>query len=162
MAILAGQDLTATLLNGAISGPIANLRQATTQTLANGTYTSISFDSEDIDTDNGHSNVTNNTRYTIQRTGYYELSGGVMFAANTTGGRATRWTVNGTPVNASSNQVPANAATLLAGVAVRTIIRFCLVADFIELQGYQGSGGNLDTFASAQDQSSMSIKWIRE
>ncbi len=161
MAILAGQDLTATLINGAISGPIATLRQTTTQTLTSGVYAAITLDSEDVDTDVGHSNVTNNSRYTIPQTGYYEFNGGIVFAANTSGGRAGRWTLNGTALNGSSNQVPPNAASLVAGLGMRTMILFLVAGDFVQMEGYQSSGGNLNTFATAETQSTMTVRWLR-
>lgn len=162
MTILAGQDLTAALLNGLLAGPVANLRQTVAQTVATATYTSITFDSEDVDTHNGHSNVTNPSRYTIPRDGYYELSGGIVFDPNTTNGRAGRWTVNGTALNGSSNQVPANAASLVCGLGMRTVIVFLITGDWVQMQGYQNSGGNLNTNVLAETQSSMTVRWLRD
>jgi hypothetical protein len=53
--------------------PMAVLRKSANQTIANNTTTAVIWDVEVLDRDGGHSNTTNNTRYTAQTTGWYHL-----------------------------------------------------------------------------------------
>lgn len=160
MAFLAGQDLTAAALNLFGIGPIAHLRQTTVQSIPSATFTTINFDSEDIDTDSGHSNVTNNSRYTAPIDGYYELSGCITFAAGT-GFRATRWARNATVIPGS--QVDGTAA---AGaewpVMARTVKVFLTAGDYVQIQVYQDSGGGaLNTGVGSDTQSTMTVTYLR-
>lgn len=143
--------------------PVAKLRQATLQTIANGTFTALTFDAEDFDTYNGHSTVTNNDRYTCQLAGYYTLSGGVSFAANTTFTRAMQWTVNGTAVPGSDTNP--NASTdggSAARLTARTITVLLAVNDIVRMTVFQGTGGNLNTNVAGgtEFQSVANIVWV--
>jgi hypothetical protein len=53
----------------------ARLTKSSTQSVATGTETAITFDGEDYDTDSYHDNSTNNTRLTAPATGYYMVGG---------------------------------------------------------------------------------------
>lgn len=125
--------------------PIAVLRQTVAQTLTNGTFTALTFTTEDIDTANGHSTSTNTSRYTCQVAGKYMLTGGVTFASNGTGARYARWRVNGADVSGGGTSMPGISGDQ-ALLPARTVIVALNVGDYVELWAYQGSGGNLDTY----------------
>jgi len=150
-------------INFLLNRPHAELRQTTTQSFVTGTNTAVQFNAEDVDTDvdgvGGHDNVTNNTRYTARYPGWYLISGVIEFNANATGTRFAWLAVNGTDVNGSVGRGIADAA----GSSVtpsRPKLIFLNVGDYVELIGFQTSGGALGTVVSARDQSSMSVLWM--
>jgi hypothetical protein len=143
--------------------PFARLRQIVAQTLTTSTFTGITFTSADIDSDwiggTGHSNSVNTSRYTANYAGWYQASGGVAYAANATGRRVAAWAVNGARVNGSQAVVQATTAFDIE-VPARTEFVFLAVGDYLELQGFQESGGNLLTNVSADAQSTMNVIWV--
>lgn len=138
--------------------PLAFLTQSTVQSIPTATFTSITFNSEVIDTANGHSDVTNNSRYTSQKTGYYLLGGGVTFASNS-GFKATRWAKNGTSISGSQMDVT-SAAGAEWPVMARTIVVQLNVSEYVELQGYHEVGVNHNTGVSGDTRSSMSVVFL--
>lgn len=112
-----------------------------------GTWESVTHDSERFDTDNLHSVSSNTSRITIRKAGKYAIGGLIEFAANATGLRGARIRLNGATVLA---QVVS--ANLGAGdptpIAVQTVYSLA-AGDYVELQGYQASGGALNMLASA-------------
>lgn len=146
--------------------PAAELRQSSAQTIATATFTAITFNAFDLDDDlagtGGHDTVTNNSRFTAQYPGWYRISGGIAFANSTTGVRIGQIRVNGTAVNGSRAIVPAASSGVHSMiVTVRTKQVFLNVLDYVELYGYQDTGGNLNTDATTDLQSSMSVCWVR-
>jgi hypothetical protein len=142
--------------------PVAQLRQTTAQTgLANGAWTSIAFNAEDIDTHGGHSTVTNNSRYTAQKAGKYRLGGGVAWNTEATGTFWTRWAKGGTEINGSGlNMVTTTSQSM---VPARDIIVSLAVGEYVELQSAQFSGGTGDTYVGvAYAQSSMVVQWVSD
>ena len=164
----AGSILTAAQLNTNVrdagnfflSWPVFEGRQTVAQSIPNGTPTGVTYDTNDVDTDTGHSTVTNTTRYTGKTGGRFQLSGGIGFAANATGRRAAQWYRNGSAVNAGSAMMPATAANDCA-LAARTITVFLNgTTDYIELFAYQESGGALNTFVTGGGQPSLSVRMV--
>jgi len=111
----------------------------------NTTFTSVAFNGTDErDTDAYHDNVTNNDQIVIPTGlgGWYGFSGRIAFAANATGIRLARITVNGadtlrtcafqTPATGLASYVPIVGELLLAA------------GDVVRVQGYQASGGALN------------------
>lgn len=145
-----------------LAPPRAVLRQAAAQTFTTATITAVQFATEDVDTDvdgtGGHDNVTNNTRYTARYAGWYLVSGNVTFVANVTGDRFCWLRVNGTDVNGSIGS-QAGDATMLASIPCQTKMVFLNVGDYVELIGYQDSGGNLLTSVTTREQPSMTVVW---
>lgn len=144
--------------------PMAQLRQIVAQSIASGSFVAITFTAADVDQDFagtfGHSNSVNTSRYTANYAGWYEVSGAVAWAANATGRRASQWFVNGAGVAGSQQATPATAAND-AEVPARTMMIYLNVNDYIELQGFQESGGALNTFVgSTPGQSHMMVRWV--
>lgn len=142
--------------------PRAKLRQAVAQSVPNGAFTDLTFDAEDWDNYNGHSISTNTARYTVQVEGYYEVFGGISWAGNINGRRASTWAVNGTAISGSEMAIIATSASNVDHPARPTVLALS-VADYITLQGWQDTGGALNTnVGSAQAQTSMYVKWVGE
>jgi hypothetical protein len=147
---------TISTLDSSVSGDLstlanparAHLRTTAVQAIPNNsTGVAIEFDVEDFDTAGGHSTVTNNTRYTAQVAGTYLLAGGYGFATSGTGNRVSRWLLNGSTVDASTNITVSYTGNTGAFMA-RTIMIALAVNDYIELEVTQSSGGALNTSAA--------------
>src|SRR4051812_22326758 len=82
--------------------PAARARRSTTQSITTSTWTLLTFDGEDFDTDTIHDIVTNTDRLTCKTAGKYQWSFMVQVDSNTTGIRAV-W------VQKNSEALPATA-----------------------------------------------------
>ena len=153
---------TPELLNNINIGLILNAPafigyQGTTQSIANTSWTSLNLDVESFDNYNGHSNVTNNSRYTCQVPGWYTVHGVYAPNGNTTGFRAARIAKNGSPIlgHASYSGQPTS-----SGIGVITPVKDVQLAvgDYVEIQGWQSSGGSLGTDIDVDMRSGL---WVR-
>lgn len=139
--------------------PAASVVQTLVQNLPTGSLTAVSFDSSIMDSDGGHSNSVNPSRYTCQVAGWHSARGTVGFAANGTGARAARFMVNGSGVNYTDGwQTTVSSGQAATCHAFHFV--FLNVGDYVELGAFQTSGGTLSTFASGP-QSVMTVKWVR-
>lgn len=117
------------------------------QSIANGTFVVVSWPAEQFDTVNGHDNSTNNSRFTIPAgySGKWFFTGAVNFAA---GGGATRicaFYKNGAMYNGKRETVAgANTYTALHAKVIDVV-----AGDYIEIAGYQDSGGALNAQGAA-------------
>lgn len=138
-----------------LNPPIAVLTQNTVQSIATGgSGTPITFDGSIEDSYSAHSTVTNNSRYTAQVAGWYVFTGTVAFASNSTGVRVAEFAKNGTAVSYTQEwaaNTGANPWSETASFMVQMI-----VGDYVELWGYQTSGGALNTMITGP-QSSMYV-----
>lgn len=136
----------------------AKLRQTVTQSLTTATWTSITMDVEDKDLASGHSTSSNTSRYVVQAAGELTCEAGIAFAANATGVRGLRFTVNGAAVAQGRIVLPSCAAGGTEIGLTRTIP--CVAGDYIEVQGYQSSGGALSTAYTAPELGSfLNVMW---
>lgn len=146
-----------------LNPPIAELTASSAQSINNATATAVQLTAETVDDDvdgvGGHDNVTTNTRYIARYAGWYRCSGAVGWAANATGVRVAWWAVNGSVLNNATGAIQASAANILVAVC-RTKLVYLNVADYVELIGYQTSGGALNTTNNAPDACSMSVHWV--
>jgi hypothetical protein len=139
--------------------PVFQGYQATVQSIPSGTWTALSIDTGVIDSDGGHSNVTNPSRYTNQVAGVYLLLGFSALVANATGVRGTRLSINGsTTVRGSQTNLTTVSSSVFAapcwGVARLA------VGDYVECQTFQNSGGALNTNNGTDATSQMAAFWI--
>ncbi|MDX3126019.1 hypothetical protein [Streptomyces scabiei] len=132
----------------------------TAQSIPDGAWTALTLDTEAYDSDGGHSTSTNTSRYTVQVPGVYLITGAAAFAGNATGNRAVRMAVNGIGVIGSF--VKTLAATATHSSAVATVAQVvCVAGDYIEVFGYQNSGGALMTSATSTDVApALGVQWI--
>lgn len=133
--------------------------QGVVQSIANSSWVTVALDSTSFDTYGGHSNSTNNSRYTAQVAGYHQLSGIVSFAASSSGFRAARFAVNGGAVVAGTAYAIANGVfpTIMPTVT-RDI--YLNVGDYVELNAWQNSGGALAIGNTSGDvTTAMNVRW---
>lgn len=163
-----GELPTSAMLNARIrdainflkSPPFCVLRKTSTQATSNTTWTAISWDIEDIDSDGAHSNVTNNTRYTSQTDGWYLVVAQLHWTANATGHREIRIRKNANNSDFYGwNAMYANDGAEAADIQTSAYI-FLAVGDYIEVMGWQSSGGSLSTFNDGAD-CRFEVRWVR-
>jgi hypothetical protein len=121
----------------------ASVFKTAAQAVANGTEVNLTFDAESIDTNNFHSNTTNNTRLTVP-TGYagkYLINGTIAYAANATGQRRVYIFVNGSLVALTSSVSAGGATTFWTQISS---VRNLSAGDYVELRAYQESGITID------------------
>lgn len=143
-----------------LNPPRARVTQATTATsVAQNAFVSIGMDNTVVDTYSGHSNTTNNSRYTAQVAGRYRVIGVNAFVANTSGVRLVREAVNGTGVPGSLTSM--NATSSLAAAQATEATVFLNVGDFVETQGFQTTSGALNTSPGTSDTApALDAQWV--
>lgn len=122
--------------------PICVLVQTTQQTIPNTSTTPITWDTEQIDTDNMHSTTTNPTRITAQTAGWYEVSAVVpTVTAPSSGKLGVGLTLNGEMVLGSAAQTPF--ASQPIAVPIPGAVLYMGSGDYLELWAYQNSGSSV-------------------
>lgn len=149
-------------VNFLIAPPAAVLRNSAAQSLTTATWTPLTWDTEDLDSDNAHSTVTNTARYTAVTAGWYLVTGNVEFVANATGIRQARIT-DGTTVFGGQNAVSASAGGTTT-LSVSAMV-FLAAAAFVQFEAYQTSGGALNTMVqglvgASNGDTKMSVLWV--
>ena len=137
--------------------PIFRGRQGTTQNIANGTWTALSLDVTDVDSDSGHSNVTNNSRYTCQVPGWYWVEGyfalGIYAQARFTAG-----------IRKNGVSVPGSAQSTiklgdLQSISASTVVQMA-VNDYVEVWGWQSVGSTITTFDGSDLCPCLNVFWL--
>lgn len=124
--------------------PTATMWQTSTVSIPNNAaYAPVGFNANQEDNWGGHSTVTNNSRYTVQVSGTYRLSGCVQFASNATGVRAVEFMKNGVAY-ATNNQFVAGTSQFVSVPAI-SFNAPAVVGDYFEIAAFQNSGGALNT-----------------
>lgn len=132
---------------------------ATGQAFTTGTtFTSVTLDSEYVDTEGGHSTVTNTSRYVCQVAGWYWCHGSMNFPTNSTGNRSLQLAVNGSTYPGTSVLLAAPAGNSWIGMTAGLVQ--LAVGDYLELQAFQNSGGTLTTTVISGIQPTLSAVWI--
>lgn len=116
-------------------------------TVTTSTWTTITLDSERFDNDTLHSTVSNTGRLTATVAGTYLIIGNISFDANATGTRIARIFLNGVTEIALVS-VPAVATGAVGTAIIVTTLWVMAATDYVELQGWQNSGGDLAALSS--------------
>jgi len=165
----AGSRLTATIYGSDVTDDVTFLTnppvfvgtQTVAQSLANSTWTALTMDTEQIDSRSAHSTSSNTSRWTTPTgmTGWYTVGGIYAAAANVTGFRAVRIQVNGTAVRGTSIYVPNNGSN---ETGVPTPVRdiFLNAGDYVEVAGWQSSGGALNSYIAGGGDMASGL-WVR-
>lgn len=136
--------------------PAVYARRTINQTISTASWTAMALNgSELFDTDSLHSTSTNNERLTVNSAlGIYSIDGWVSWAVNATGRRAIRVLLNG---SASLRQITdiATDATIGNDQGIHLYYNLETVGDYVELQGWQSSGGDL-----VADNAHFAMTWV--
>jgi hypothetical protein len=158
----AGQKLTAAQLNLKPALHVYQLSGAT-QSILNNTPTVITFTGELLDTINGHSTVTNTSRYTPPVPGHYQCIGMVAMTGATSGPFLANFWKNGAAQVESkySTEHAVNQASLANTCMAESVLFLNGSTDFVELVVQHFFGSTQSTSASATNGGSyMTITWI--
>ncbi|MFF7142232.1 hypothetical protein ACFZB5_13420 [Streptomyces nodosus] len=148
-----------TLLTYGLNQPLFVGTQTIAQAVATGTWTPLTLDTEQVDTYAGHSATTNSSRYTAQVPGWYTVCGVSAWASNATGVRRSRLHVNGASVPGSSQMVPTATTGSVTGVMTPVRAVFLDAGDYVEVVGWQNSGGNLATAVASDLATALFVAW---
>ena len=123
-----------------------------------GNYQALTFDSERVDVGPMHDTSTNTGRITVPTGGggFYAIGGCIEFASNTTGRRGVQVRLNGLTVIA---RVEATAIAQDLPLSISTVYQLT-AGDYVELMGFQSSGGNLNMQASSAYSPEFWAHWI--
>jgi hypothetical protein len=142
---LVADSTAATGIKWAVASPFIGcyLTKTANQTVSNATMTALTFNTELLDSNTFHDNSTNTSRITIP-TGYagkYLVFGQATFAGSATGIRLIKIIKNGSGdgPDIESGAMAANQTPL-----TQQFIVDLAVGDYLEMNVYQTSGGNLD------------------
>lgn len=143
--------------------PSAHLHvyQVTTQSITSSLDTPITFTAEILDTINGHSSVSNTSRYTPTIPGYYRCIGQVAWGlvADATF-RACHFRKNGARVDGGPHGTETNQNTASVLNTVTTAWATFTMngsTDYIELYGWHNRGSALSTAYTANVTNSLMI-----
>ncbi len=148
--------------NFLLARPLASIRQGVAQSIPNSTWTACTFDTEDIDRDNGHSTVSNTSRYTGATPGYVWTAYTAAFALSSAGGRAGRIRLNGADSSQTAGtgvfHVPPSAlVSVISGGGLQYLNG---TSDYLELVVLQTSGGALNTYVATDVLTRLSVLWV--
>jgi len=131
------------------------------QTLSNNTSTLVTFDSENFDTDSFHSTSTNTGRITIPsgKNGKYLLTAYVVFDAAANGKRQIEFLKNGTLIN-NAYYFDGNNGASIEVLCGASVVLDLVATDYITINAYQASGGNLNIGSYANFRTTLSAVYL--
>jgi hypothetical protein len=145
-------------INFFLNSPRALMQRSGTQSITTGTWTTVTWDSEQYDNDGGHSDSTNNSRYTAQTAGWFELSALIIPNNGGTYDRGVRFRKNGTGnpfgelvlESMNDNSIVFSQAWVLLSVS-----------DYVEVQVFQNLGSTIGLVGTLDSSPSYwSVRWI--
>lgn len=142
-----GEGSTPTITNtGTPAYRGAKAYRSTNLALVNNTFTVITWNAQEYDTDAFFAPTSTNIVVPAGLAGYYLLQGSLEYAANATGLRFIRIFVNGAGITYTFG---GNATAVFGQVVNVSATLYLAVGDIVTLEGYQNSGGNLNVLGGA-------------
>lgn len=114
--------------------------------LANNTFSNVSFNAQEYDTDAFFAPTSTNITIPAGLAGYYSIQGSIEYAANGTGTRFARINLNGTGLTFMF--LTFGVSIFTQTVNVSAVVNLA-VGDVITLEAYQNSGGALNILGAA-------------
>lgn len=127
----------------AITATSCKLRNSTSTSVPNGTFTTLTFDTEDWDSGGMHSGA-NPTRITAPTAGKYMIVGSTGFAANVSGRRVLDIRDSSGTIMARTESAPDPASASQTFCHVAAIVNMT-AGGYVELVAWQNSGSSLLT-----------------
>lgn len=158
-----GEKLTAALMNKNVRDAVTFLAAppifvgvATTgQSIPNNSGTPVAINTTTVDTYGGHSNTTNNSRYTAIVAGYYRIFGQAGWLTNGNGVRVSAIYLNGVVTFAQTKVAAVSGDTMTVQATHPEL--YLNVGDYVEQYVVQTSGGSLTT---ALNFTAFAITWL--
>lgn len=139
--------------------PTAMVYQNAAQSIPTGSTfsTVVTWDTTTNDNWNGHSSVTNPSRYTFQVAGLYSLNANLTYSNSAgLGVRALALQVNGSILNGAQTFNQSYSNNFL-NVSLANVLYQAAVGDYVEANTWQNSGGALSLVSN---RSFMSVMYI--
>lgn len=146
------------VIDGTIERPLCILRKSTVTSIANNSVTSLTWDTEDMDSDGWHSTSSNTSRITPTKAGWIRFTGTITFANNSAGRRGIALRFNGSTTWWGT--------TIFSGVNANLTVTLTVTVpangstDYFEIGAFQDSGGALNTADTATTR--FEAEWIRD
>lgn len=155
----ASTAITAAGHNAVTDPPRCRIYNSANISLTSGVVTALTFDTETMDDGGMHSTSVNTSRITVPSdgAGWYSIGGCVRFAANSTGYREIKITLNGS-IDIHVSRVPNSGATDDVRVTIHTEYPLA-VGDYVELNATQNSGGALNVLGGFAYSPMFYAKW---
>ncbi len=128
-------------------------------TAVTGTWTVINFALADQTFDIVDNTFSIANRFDCVVPGLYLVTGCVSWANNATGGRAIRFTINGT-AQIGIKSCQATPAGGIPTALTMTRLLYMTKADILRMEGFQTSGGNLNTNTANGECSSLQVLFV--
>lgn len=132
----------------------ARVFRTTDQTITTATVTPIQFDTTIFNNDNMTELAVNNTRITFNTPGYYYVGGNVRWASAAAGVRQGIIMLSGGATQVASERVIVDTTALNVTINLGAVWKF-VQGDYIELNVFQTSGGNLNVQTVNYDSPAM-------
>jgi hypothetical protein len=140
-----------------VTGPAFSAYQNTGQSFTSGVFTKIQFQTEDFDTANCFDNSTN-YRFTPNVAGYYQINGIFLPGAATSN-------VGTLAIYKNGSVYSYGAQNIMSGNYMSSVVAVLLYlngsTDYVELYGYQASGGTTTSYASGRVTSQFTGVMVR-
>lgn len=140
-----------------LSPPMFRGRQTGSQSGATNTWTAMTLQAVDVDTDSGHSAIQ--SRYVCQVAGWYWVEG---FATWTSGVGANRVDgaifKNGSLWGGSQQSLIISSSGLI-GISASALVSLT-VGDYVEMQSRQETGATLSTFVGSDLAPALNALWV--
>lgn len=120
--------------------------------VANASWTLMTFDSERFDVDGMHNTSSNTGRFVAQRTGIFAFGCGLRFASNATGYRLIQARLNSGGSGSGGTELAQSSANPISGTYTQMTLNsiYTLTAgDYVEFFAFQNSGSALNVEASS-------------
>lgn len=157
--------LTANTLTKAQGSPInlpsVRLIKTSSQSISDGTFTSVSWDTTPYIDSSSFFSSSNPTRITIPVGfgGTYRVSGSIGPANNDSYPWATRLLLNGSPINLYGSSGFTSINTQVPGVLAGGLIKLN-AGDYLEMQIYQASGSSKNYGENNYEGSFFELEWV--
>ncbi|MEV8324502.1 hypothetical protein [Kitasatospora sp. NPDC056731] len=140
-----------------LNRPLFEGYQSAAQSIGSGSLIALAIDTTIVDTYGGHSNATNNSRYTVQpgAAGWYQVTSTAGFVANPNGARALEIHKNGVVIKLGYSGTDDSRADIAAALQCTAIVQLA-AGDYVEGYVYQTSGAALSTNPVA---TGMTVIW---
>lgn len=139
-------DISGRPTRGVGGRPIAcRLTNSVNQSIPSGTWTTLTWDTEEYDPADIHSLTTNPSRVTVQRAGIYQVSINAGFAASAGGSaRGLGLLKNGSGGWLALALLPPVAVAVLSTHIPLSASLQLSAGDYLEVQAFQDTGGGLN------------------
>ena len=136
-----------------------SLSKTASQSIPNGTLTTVTWNNELFDTNSFHDNVTNNSRITIPsgKAGKYLIIANTNWPANTTGYRELRFYKNTNIITYSKCIQPTISEAIMLQLHY---IADAAVGDYFEVKVEQTSGGALNVLGGSTFETNIQVEYL--